>query len=109
MSTAHSFGEHFDLVRFERCAVSVRARCRTSVPEEDALMILERSFKLTGHRQYVVLVAVDDIMAVSSAARHALSSSRNVLAAAMLGQSTMDQMLAAPYLHAVFPGEYFTD
>lgn len=103
------FDDRFDVVRFERCAVSVRARTDVSISELDALMILRRSFELTDNRQYVVLFVVDNIMDITAGARHVLSSSRNILAAAMLGRGAMDEVLAAPFLRAVYPGEYFTE
>lgn len=109
MINAYTFDDRFDVVRFERCAVSVRAKAGVSISEADALMILRRSFELTDNRQYVVLLVVDHIMNISADARHVLSSSRNILAAAMLGSGAMDEVLAAPYLHAVYPGEYFTE
>ncbi|WP_104181510.1 hypothetical protein [Arthrobacter sp. B0490] len=109
MTNAYTFDDRFEIVRFERCAVSVRAKKNVSVSEVDALMILRRSFEVTDHRQYVVLLVVDNITDITSGARHVLSSSRNVLAAAMLGRGAMDEVLAGPYLHAVYPGEYFTE
>lgn len=109
MINAYTFDDRFDVVRFERCAVSVRAKADVSISKADALMILRRSFELTDNRQYVVLLVVDHIMNISADARQVLSSSRNILAAAMLGQGAMDEVLAAPYLRAVYPGEYFTE
>ncbi|MHA7189301.1 DUF7793 family protein [Arthrobacter sp. MDT2-16] len=109
MIKTYTFDDRFDVVRFARCAVSVRARKNVSISKMDALMILRRSFELTDNRQYVVLLVVDNIMDITADARHVLSSSRNILAAAMLGQGAMDEVLAAPYLRAVYPGEYFTD
>lgn len=109
MTNAYTFDDRFDVVRFERCAVSVRARTHVSISKLDALMILRRSFELTDNRQYVVLLVLDNIRDIAADARYVLSSSRNVLAAAMLGQAPMDEVLAAPYLHAVYPGEYFTE
>ncbi|MHA7210134.1 DUF7793 family protein [Arthrobacter sp. MDT1-65] len=109
MINAYTFDDRFEIVRFERCAVSVRAKRSVSISKVDALMILRRSFEVTDHRQYVVLLVVDNISDITAEARYALSSSRNVLAAAMLGRGAMDEILAAPYLHAVYPGEYFTE
>jgi hypothetical protein len=106
---AYTFDDRFEIVRFDRCAVSVRARKNVSISKVDALMILRRSFEVTDYRQYVVLLVVDNIKDITAEARYVLSSSRNVLAAAMLGQGAMDEVLAAPYLHAVYPGEYFTE
>lgn len=109
MIKAYTIDDRFDVVRFERCAVSVRARTNVVISEVDALMILRRCFELTDNRQYVVLLTVANIMGVSAGARRVLSSSRNVLAAALFGQGAMDEVLAAPYLRAVYPGEYFTE
>ena len=104
-----TFDDDFDVARIDRCAVSVRLRRPLSITEPDAVVILQRSFELTDHRKYVVLMDMAMISDVSPAARRVFCSARNILATAMLGHSPMDRMLSAPYAHAVYPSEYFTD
>lgn len=109
MTGVYTFEDDFDIVRFERCAVSVHAKRQVLISETDALMILQRSFELTDYRQYVVFVGMSNIRHISPEARRILSSARNVLAAVMVGSELLDRMLAAPYESATYPCEYFTD
>jgi hypothetical protein len=109
VSAANISFEDYRIVRLDRCAVFVSMARPMSLTEQDALMILHRSFELTQHRQYVVLVDVSLTIDVSPEARRVLSSARNILGAAMLGSTPMDRVLSAPYEHAVYPSEYFTD
>lgn len=109
MANAYTFDDRFEVTRFDRCAVAVRAKGAVSITEMDALMILRRCFELTDNRQYVSLFLMDDIQDISADARRFLSSARNILAAAMVGHGAMDEVLAGPYLHAVYPGQYFTE
>lgn len=97
------------IVRIARCAVSVRFQHPGQMTEEDALTILRRSFELTEHRPYVVLVDMALISGISPGARRMLISARHILASAMLGQGPMDRILSASFERAVYPSEYFTD
>lgn len=81
----------------------------TRVTTRDALQILHDSFTATDHRPYVVLVDMANVVDMSSDARQVFSSARNVLAAAMIGHSPLEQVLSAPFEKAVYPCEYFTD
>lgn len=115
MSSQDSVVPDFDVVpdfiveRIDLCAVRVSPTHHVAVTEKHALAILEASFKLTGHRPYVMLVDMALVDDVSRTARRVLMSARHVLAAAMLGRKPMDRMLSAPYEDAVYPAEYFTD
>ncbi|MHA7145320.1 DUF7793 family protein [Arthrobacter sp. TmT3-37] len=104
-----TFDDDFRVTKIDRCAVSVCLQRPLSITEADAVAILQRSFEVTDHRKYVVLVDMALISDVSPAARRVFCSARNILAAAMLGHGPMDRMLSAPYEHAVYPSEYFTD
>ena len=103
-----SFG-NYKIVRLDRCAVFVSMTRPISLTEQDARMILHRSFELTQHRKYAALVAMSLTIDVSPEARRVLCSARNILVAAMHDSTPMDRVLAAPYEHAVYPAEYFTD
>lgn len=109
MSSSSSAVPEFVVERVDRCAVLVSPVSHVAVTGEHALAILERSFELTGHRQYVVLVQMGLVDDVSPEARKTFMSARHVLAAAMLGSEPMDRMLSAPYENAMYPAEYFTD
>ena len=109
VSAANTNFMDYRIVRLDRCAVFVSMAQPMAITEQDALHILQESFELTQHRQYVVLVDVSMTVDVSPEARRVFSSARNILVAAMLGSTPMDRMLAAPYEHAVYPSEYFTD
>ncbi|MEG9250069.1 hypothetical protein V6S67_18420 [Arthrobacter sp. Soc17.1.1.1] len=109
VSASTTNAEDYRIVRLDRCAVFVSMARPMSITEQDALQILHNSFELTQHRQYAVLVDVGLVNDVTPAARRVFSSARNILVAAMLGSSSMDRVLAAPYEHAVYPSEYFTD
>ncbi|MHA7188906.1 DUF7793 family protein [Arthrobacter sp. MDT2-16] len=109
ISAANTNFRDYRIVRLDRCAVFVSLARPMCITEEDALRILHESFELTQHRQYVVLVDVSMTIDVSPEARRVFSSARNILVAAMLGSTPMDRMLSAPYEHAVYPCEYFTD
>ena len=104
-----TFDDDYRIDRLERCAISVAMRRPVHITGTDALRILQTSFDLTGHRPYVVLVDTALVLGITPEARRNLSSARNVLATAMLGHSPMDRVLSAPYEHAVYPCEYFTE
>ena len=109
ISAANTNFDDYRIVRLDRCAIFVSMARPISITEQDALQILHDSFELTQHRQYVVLVDMSMVHAVSPEARTVFSSARNILVAAMLGSTPMDRMLSAPYENAVYPSEYFTD
>ncbi|RJT74872.1 hypothetical protein D6T63_18295 [Arthrobacter cheniae] len=99
----------FIVERIDLCVIRVSPTRHVAVTEEHALAILERSFQLTGHRPYVMLIDMGLVNDVSPTARRVLMSARHIRAAAMLGRTPMDRMLAAPYEDAVYPAKYFTD
>ncbi|MFJ6002293.1 hypothetical protein [Arthrobacter sp. NPDC092385] len=109
MSSHITVVPEFSIRRIDRCAVAVSPLANVSVTADHALAILEQSFELTEHRQYVVLVDVRMVDDVSPEARRIFMAARHVLAAAMLGRGPMDRMLSAPYEGAVYPSEFFTD
>ena len=109
VSVAKTSCEHCRVIRLDRCAVFISIARPISLSEQDALRILYDSFELTRHRQYVVLIDMSTVRDVTPAARRVFSSARNILVAAMLGESPMDRVLSASYEQAVFPSEYFTD
>lgn len=109
VSATTTNAEDYRIVRLDRCAVFVSMTRPMSITKQDALRVLHESFELTQHRQYAVLVDVSMVHDVTPAARRVFSSARNILVAAMLGSSPMDRMLSAPYEHAVYPSQYFTD
>ncbi|RJT75094.1 hypothetical protein D6T63_18055 [Arthrobacter cheniae] len=115
MSNQDSVVHNFDVIpdflveRIDLCAVRVSPTRHVAVTEEHALAILERSFELTEHRPYVMLVDMGLVDDVSRTARRVLMSARHILAAAMLGRTPMDRMLSAPYEDAVYPAQYFND
>lgn len=101
--------DDYRIDRLDRCAVLVEMRRPVHLTKTDALQILQASFEATNQRPYVVLVDMAMVLGVTPEARRVLSSARNVLATAMLGHDPMDRVLAAPYEHAVYPCEYFTN
>lgn len=109
VSAANTSFENYRIVRLDRCAVFVSMAQPMSITEQDALEILQKSFELTQHRQYALLMDMSMILNVSPEARRVFSSARNILVAAMVGRTPMDRMLSAPYEHATYPSEYFTD
>lgn len=109
VSAANTSFEDYRIVRLDRCAVFVSMAQPTSITEQDALQILQKSFELTQHRQYALLMDMSMTVDVSPGARRIFSSARNILVAAMLGRTPMDRMLSAPYEHAVYPCEYFSN
>ncbi|BBE24503.1 hypothetical protein MN0502_33860 (plasmid) [Arthrobacter sp. MN05-02] len=109
VSAANTSFENYRIVRLDRCAVFVSMAQPMTITEQDALEILQKSFELTQHRQYALLVDMSMTLNISPEARRVFSSARNILVAAMLGSTPMDRMLSAPYEHAIYPSEYFTD
>jgi hypothetical protein len=109
VSAANTNFEDYRIIRIDRCAVFVSMARPMFITEQDALTILRESFELTQHRQYAVLVDVNMVSGTSPEARRVFSSARNILVAAMLGNTPMDRVLSAPYEHALYPSQYFTD
>jgi hypothetical protein len=109
MRPAYTFDTQYEISRLERCAVVVRAREPVSVTEADALLILRRGFEVTDHRPYVVFVDMNDVVGILPEARRVFIAARHVLAAAMLGSTPVDRIMAAAYARASYPVEYFED
>lgn len=109
MKPAYTFDAQYELRRLDRCAVLLRAREPVTVTETEALMIFRRGFELTDYRPYVVFVDMNDLLDVLPGARRVLAAARHVLAAAMLGSTPVDRMMAAGQARARYPLEYFQD
>lgn len=109
MRPAYTFETKYEISRFDRCAVALRAHEPVSITEADALMILRQGFELTDYRPYVMLVDMNNVVEILPEARRVLTAARHVLAAAMLGSTPVDRMMAAGYSHAPYPAEYFQD
>lgn len=99
----------FQLQRLDRCAVLLRLGEDAVITEADAVEILQRSFAITGQRQYVLYLDLRRVSVISAGARRTLTSARNILACALVGARPMDHMLSVPYEQAPYPSEYFTD
>lgn len=99
----------FHLARLDRCAVLLRLGPDTAITESHAIEILEQCFALTGRRQYVLYVELNRVSSISYGARRTLTSARDILACALVGEGPMDRVLSIPYEHAVYPSEYFTE
>jgi hypothetical protein len=99
----------FQVKRLDRCAVLLHLERDALITEADALEILQRSFTLTGERQYVLFFDLRHVSRISSGARRVFTSARNILACALIGSRPMDRMLSVPYEQASYPSEYFTD
>ena len=81
----------------------------TEVQESDARDVLEQSLILVDHTPYAILVDMRQIMILSPGARGIYGSETMVLAAAMLGQTPMDRVIAASLQQSVHNVEFFTD
>jgi hypothetical protein len=75
----------------------------------DAKAILETSSALVGGSSYAILVDMPSILRMSSAARALFGAEDKVLAAAMLGVTPMDRVLAASMTQAVHDVQFFVD
>lgn len=107
-TTTISF-KHYRITRLDQCVVFVSMTGPLPITEDDAHTILHHSSEVTQHRHYVVLVDVSLVNKISSEARHVFASAPSILAAAMIGSTPMDRVLAAPYKLTPTPSEYFTD
>lgn len=80
----------------------------TEVRTEDADDVLERSLLVVDRVPYAILVDMRNIRSLDAGARASFAADRNVLAAAMLGSTPMDRVLAASAEQALHPARYFT-
>ena len=80
----------------------------TEVHEVDARDVLERSLQLIEQVPYAILVDMRQILSLSAGARDAFSSETMVLAAAMLGHTPVDRVLAASVQQSVHEVRFFT-
>ncbi|MDQ0734716.1 DUF7793 family protein [Arthrobacter agilis] len=81
----------------------------TEVQEADARDVLKRSLILVEHAPYAILVDMRQIASVSTGAREAFGSEEMVLAAAMLGQTPVDRVIAASVQQSVHKVWLFSD
>ncbi|MHA7239170.1 DUF7793 family protein [Arthrobacter sp. TMS1-12-1] len=81
----------------------------TEVQGTDARDVLERSLELVGHVPYAVLVDMREITIITAGARAAYGSERMVLAAAMLGLTPVDRVIAASVQQSVHEVRFFTE
>lgn len=81
----------------------------TEVTAADAKDILEQSRTLVNGSPYAILVDMSPILHMSPGARALFGSEHKVLAAAMLGHTPMDQVIAASLTQSVHDVQFFTD
>lgn len=81
----------------------------TEVTAVDAEDILEQSLTLANDTSYAILVDMSPILHMSLEARALFGSEHKVLAAAMLGHTPMDQVIAASLTQSVHNVQFFTD
>ncbi|WP_146069678.1 STAS/SEC14 domain-containing protein [Arthrobacter sp. B0490] len=81
----------------------------TEVQEADARDVLEKSLLLVHHVPYAILVDMREIRIITVGARAAYGSEEMVLAAAMLGHTPVDRVIAASVQHSVHKVQFFTD
>ncbi|MBT2566290.1 hypothetical protein J7I84_07220 [Arthrobacter sp. ISL-85] len=81
----------------------------TEVLPADAKDVLEKSLALVDHVPYAILVDMSTILTMSLHARVLFGAEEMVLAAAMLGDTPMDRVLAASVRQSVHPVQFFTD
>ncbi|MHA7282375.1 DUF7793 family protein [Arthrobacter sp. TMS2-4] len=81
----------------------------TEVQEADARDVLAQSLELVGHVPYAVLVDMRHILTITAGARAAYGSEFRVLAAAMLGATPVDRVIAASVQQSVHEVRFFTD
>lgn len=80
----------------------------TEVFEADARDVLEQSLSLVDHVPYAILVDMRQIASLSTGAREAFSSETVVLAAAMLGHTPVDRVIAASVQQSAHEVRFFT-
>ncbi len=81
----------------------------TEVQAADARDVLTQSLELVGHVPYTVLVDMRHITIINAGARAAYGSETMVLAAAMLGATPVDRVIAASVQQSVHAVRFFTD
>lgn len=81
----------------------------TEVQEADARDVLRQSLELVGQVPYAVLVDMRHITIITAGARAAYGSESMVLAAAMLGATPVDRVIAASVQQSVHEVRFFTD
>jgi hypothetical protein len=84
-------------------------RPATEVLPSDAEDILRQSLGLVGGEPYALLVDMPAILSMSLGARKLFGAEDMVLAAAMLGNTPMDQVHAASMTRSVHEVQYFDD
>ena len=75
---------------------------------QDAADVLAASFRLAGDKPYAILVDMTTIVHQTQEARDAFNADTQVIAAALLGASPMDEILAGGAHAAMHPTSYFT-
>ncbi|MHA7178959.1 DUF7793 family protein [Arthrobacter sp. MDB2-24] len=81
---------------------------RVAITPDDALSVLAVSRQLSGGRPYAILVEMTEIVDLHPGARAAFNAEALVVAAALLGNGPMDEVLAAGARRAVHPTRFFT-
>lgn len=81
----------------------------SEIQEADARDVLEQSLILVERAPYAILVDVRQIAHISVRAREAYGSEKMVLAAAMLGETPVDRVLAASVQQSVHKVQFFTE
>jgi hypothetical protein len=80
----------------------------THIDHVDALSVLAASRIMSSDGPYAILVDMTTTVDVRSDARAAFNAESLVVAAALLGDGPMDEVLAAAACRAVHPTRYFT-
>lgn len=80
----------------------------TIVEVEDARNVLESSFLFVDSVPYAILIDLGGIFSISTAASYAFADDHRVLAAAMLGDTPMDRVLAAQSSRAIHSTRLFS-
>lgn len=81
----------------------------TEVQEADAKDVLIRSLELVNQVPYAILVDMRQIAIINAGAREAYGSEDMVLAAAMLGETPVDRVIAASVQQSVHKVQFFID
>ena len=80
----------------------------TTINGQDARDVLETSFRLADQQPYAILVDMTAISHQTLGAREAFNADSRVIAAALLGDGPMDEVLAGGAVKAVHPTAFFT-
>lgn len=81
---------------------------RAHIDRRDALSVLAASRLMSAQRPYAILVDMTTTVDLRPDAREAFNAESLVVAAALLGDGPMDEVLAAGACRAVHPTRYFT-